>query len=98
MFAALSEQNPTIEKYLNKFIAMAPIFYFTNQSCKLIDLFEWIFTFQGLLFDAHIYHVFESGPATSHFLAEVCRFSPSLCGFGFEQISDSNPALDYSDR
>lgn len=38
MFAALSEKNPIVNKYLGKFIALGPVAYVYNQRSTIMSI------------------------------------------------------------
>lgn len=92
MFAALSDGEPTVLKYLKTYVALAPsAFENHTNSHKNIPEFNAIY---NLLESKHVYDVLPANFFESDAFHILCNSYPSQCADVFKTLFGSDPTVD----
>ena len=98
MFAALSEQDPTILKYINKFLAVGPVAWVGNITS---GVFEWMARskyFAPFLEALRVKKFMEPNLFLNEFSFELCHYSKFVCKELIGMLTNTHPEVDNSAR
>jgi len=93
MFAALSEQNPVIQKYLKKYIAFNPVAYVSKITSGPMLLMANS-PLETVMKTFHINQFMPSEFLTSSFGSHFCKMFSNVCGDFLKLACGADPELD----